>query len=120
MRMKCHLQYERNYCNLMQLKGYHAERVAASGRRKGSVCDAVLFTPDASYLVEIKSTKAKSFSLKRGLHGLVERCDGLQILPLIAVYFKSAHSSKGSGHWVMKIITDKLERINVNDKSDKI
>ena len=120
MRLKSHLQYERNFCNLMQLKSYHAERVAASGRRKGSVCDAVLFTPDNSYLVEIKSTKAKSYSLKRGLHGLVEQCVGLHILPLVAVYFKSSHSSQGAGHWVIKIITDKIERVNIDDESDRI
>ncbi|MBR9700194.1 hypothetical protein GOV09_07085 [Candidatus Woesearchaeota archaeon] len=77
----------------MQSEGYHSERVAASGSRRGSFCDAVLFTPGNSYLVEVKSTKTKSCSLKKGLHGLVERCEGLHILPLVAVYFKSSHSS---------------------------
>lgn len=120
MRMKCHLQYERDFCNLMNEKGFHSERVAASGRRKNSVCDAVLFTPNNSYLVEVKSTKTESYSLKKGLHGLVERCEGLHILPLVAVYFKSIHSSQGSGRWVWKKITNDLLRVDKNDECDKL
>lgn len=119
MRLKSHLQYERDFCNLMNEQGFHTERVAASGRRKESVCDAVLFTLNKTYLVEVKSTKEKSFSLKRGLHGLLPVCSKHNVLPLLAVYFKSSHSSKGKGKWVFKIINDNLEKVSVNDGCDE-
>jgi Holliday junction resolvase len=120
MRLKSHLQYERNFCNLSQSIGWHAERVAASGRRRGSVCDAVLFTQKASYLVEIKSTRANSFSLANGLHGLVEVADKLPVKALIAVYFKSSHSCKGKGVWVWKVITKDLGSVKRDDRPDEI
>jgi len=104
----------------MQLIGYHTERVAASGRRRASVCDAVLFTGRKSYLVEVKSTKEKFFSVQKGLHGIIEACEKVNILPLIAIYFKSSHSSEGSGRWVLKIITKDLEKVKCDDRSDEI
>jgi len=89
MRLKTHLQYERNFCNEMQSKGYHTERVASSGRRRGAVCDAVLFSSTKSYLVEIKATSAKKFYLKGQLHGILEVCEKHNCLPLLAIYVKS-------------------------------
>lgn len=120
MRLKSHLQYERDFCNVMKERGFHTERVAASGRRKGAVCDAVLFSDKRVYLVEVKSTKEKSFSLRNGLHGLLPVCSKYNLTPLIAVYFKSSHSSKGKGRWVFKIIDDELEKVNFDDGCDEL
>jgi len=120
MKLKSHLQYERDFCNMMKTAGFHTERVAASGRRKGSVCDAVLFTSGNCFLVEVKSTRHKFFDLSGGLHGIVEACEGRNVLPLIAVYFKSHHSSEGPGRWVLKVINKELRRIDKHDRSEEI
>jgi Holliday junction resolvase len=105
---------------MMKERGFHTERVAASGRRKGAVCDAVLFTLNKTYLVEVKSTREKSFSLRRGLHGLLPVCSKFNVLPLIAVYFKSSHSSRGKGRWVLKVINENMEKVSINDGCDEL
>jgi len=119
MRLKSHLQYERDFCNLMKEKGYHTERVAASGRRKYSVCDAVLFTKKESFLVEVKSTREEVYRMT-GLHGIIEKALEFNITPLLAVYFKSAHSSKGQGVWVFKRLNNPLSEVRKNDRCDEV
>jgi len=115
--IKSQLQYERDFCNLMCELGHHAERVSSSGKRKLSVCDAVLITLLKTYLVEVKATKEKSFKIK-GLHGNVEVANKFNILPLIAVRFKG--NCHKPGRWVWKIITPNINKINFEDESDKI
>lgn len=80
--LKSQLQYERDFCNMMCDVGHHAERVSASGKRKKSVCDAVLITLIKTYLVEVKATQEKVFYV-RGLHGLVEVAQKYNITPII-------------------------------------
>lgn len=115
--LKSQLQYERDFCNMMCDVGYHAERVSASGKRKKSVCDAVLITIIKTYLVEVKATQEKVFYL-RGLHGLVEVAERFNIKSLLAVRFKG--NSHKPGKWVLKIITPDLNKINFEDESDKL
>lgn len=119
MRLKSHLQYERDFCNLMKEQGFHTERVAASGRRKYSVCDVILFSKEKVYLVEVKSTAEEKFKM-RGLHGIIEKANEFNISPLLAVYFKSSHSSQGSGKWVLKLLNSELKEVTKNDRSDEI
>jgi Holliday junction resolvase len=103
----------------MKSKGFHTERVAASGRRKFSVCDAVLFTKKESFLVEVKSTREEVYRMT-GLHGIIEKASEFNITPLLAVYFKSSHSSKGEGVWVFKRLSNQLSEVTKNDRSDEI
>ncbi len=119
MRLKSHLQYERDFCNLMKSKGYHTERVAASGRRQYSVCDAVLFSKKEVFLVEVKSTREVVYRMT-GLHGIIEKALEFNITPLLAVYFKSSHSSKGEGVWVFKRLNANLSEVRRNDRSDEV
>ena len=119
MRLKSHLQYERDFCNLMKEQGYHTERVAASGRRKHSVCDVILFSKKRTFMVEVKSTSEKKFRI-RGLHGIIEKAQEFNVAPLLAVYFKSPHSSRGKGRWVLKRLDDNIKEVCKDDGSDKI
>lgn len=119
MRLKSHLQYERDFCNLMKERGFHTERVAASGRRKYSVCDVVLFSKTKTFLVEVKSTASDKFRMT-GLHGIIEKASEFNICSLLAVYFKSSHSSQGSGKWVLKLLNSELKEVTKNDRSDEI
>ena len=118
MKLKCHLQYERDYCNLMQSKGFHTERVAASGRRKLSVCDTITMRAGHVYLTEIKSTKFEKYIFypKQELLN-VSATHSIPIL--LAIYFKSSHSSKGKGNWVFKRIFGRTE-VTKDDKSDML
>lgn len=115
--LKSQLQYERDFCNLMCKTGHHSERVASSGKRHFSVCDAVLITQIKTYLVEVKATKEKTFYI-RGLHGIVEVAQKYNVLPLIAVRFKG--NSHKPGKWVCKIITPNLNKINFDDEPDQL
>lgn len=117
LKIKSQLQYERDFCNLMCQQGHHAERVASSGKRFLSVCDSVLITKNNTYLVEVKATKEKSFKL-RGLHGNVETAIKFNIKPLIAVRFKG--NSHNPGKWVIKIISPNLNKVTIQDGSDKL
>lgn len=119
MRLKTHLQYERDFCNMMKDKGFHTERVAASGRRKYSVCDVILFSKSAVFMVEVKSTASDKFRMT-GLHGVIEKAIEFNVQALLAVYFKSSHSSKGSGKWVLKRLNSDLKEVTKNDRSDEI
>ncbi len=116
MKLKCHLQYERDFCNLMASRGYHTERIASSGRRKKSVCDAVMFSKNESFLVEIKSTSKNVMRLDK-LHGIIEKANEFNITPLLVVYFKSKHSSEGKGKWIMKRLNG-ITKVLKNDQSD--
>ena len=107
MRLKSHLQYERDFCNLMKERGFHTERVAASGRRRYSVCDLIMFSKDEVFMVEVKSTKESKFRM-RGLHGVIEIANEYNVVPLLAVYFKSSHSSQGKGCWVLKRLDENI------------
>ena len=119
MRLKTHLQYERDFCNMMKEKGFHAERVAASGRRKYSVCDVILFSKTEVFMVEVKSTASDVFRVK-GLRGVIEKSAEFNVIPLLAVYFKSTHSSQGKGRWVMKRLDKNVKEVCKNDRSDEI
>lgn len=119
MRLKTHLQYERDFCNLMKEEGYHTERVAASGRRKHSVCDLILFSKKEVFMVEVKSTKEAKFRV-HGLHGVVEKALEFNVVPLLVVYFKSSHSSKGKGCWVMKRLDKEIMEVRKDDRSDEV
>ena len=119
MRLKSHLQYERDFCNLMKERGFHTERVAASGRRQYSVCDAVLFSKKETFLIEVKSTREVVYRMT-GLHGIIEKAIEFNIVPLLAVYFKSSHSSQGQGQWVFKRLNDSVKEVRKNDRSDEI
>lgn len=119
MRLKSHLQYERDFCNMMKERGFHTERVAASGRRQYSVCDAVLFTKKEVFLVEVKSTRENVFRIN-GLHGIAEKATEFNIIPLLAVYFKSSHSSKGQGCWIIKRLNDSVLEVRKDDRSDEV
>jgi len=115
--LKSQLQYERDFCNIMCNIGNHAERVAASGKRKKSVCDAVVITMIRTYLAEVKATKKKTFYVK-GLHGLVEVSEKFNIKPILAVRFKG--NCHNPGRWVWKIITPHLNKVVFEDESDTI
>ena len=115
--LKSQLQYERDFCNLMDSLGHHAERVAASGRRKNSVCDTVLLTSKSTYLVEVRATKEKKYKLAN-LHGLVEVAKKFNIPSLIAVRFKG--NCHLPGRWVHKVITNELSEVGFYDESDPI
>ena len=119
MRLKTHLQYERDFCNLMKEQGYHTERVAASGRRKFSVCDLIMFSKHEVFMVEVKSTKEAKFRI-HGLHGVVEIASEYNVVPLLAVYFKSSHSSYGKGGWVMKRLDREIMEVRKDDRSDEV
>ena len=119
MKLKSHLQYERDFCNLMDEKDFHTERVAASGRRKHSVCDVILFSKSTVFMVEVKSTGLTKFRVKR-LHGVVEKALEFNVMPLLAVYFKSSHSSQGKGKWVLKLLDKEVKEVTDNDRSDEI
>lgn len=119
MRLKTHLQYERDFCNIMKDRGFHTERVAASGRRKHSVCDLILFSKQEVFMVEVKSTKEVKFRM-RGLHGVIEIAQEYNVVLLLAVYFKSSHSSQGSGKWVLKRLDKEVKEVTKNDRSDEI
>lgn len=119
MKLKTHLQYERDFCNLMKERGFHTERVAASGRRKYSVCDVILFSKSEVFMVEVKSTSFEKFKVN-GLHGVIETAVEFNVIPLLAVYFKSSHSSKGRGCWVMKRLDENIKEVKKDDRSDKV
>ena len=118
MRLKSHLQYERDYCNMMNEQGFHTERVAASGRRKKSVCDAITFKYGWVYLTEIKSTKQIKYVYKPK-EELMAVSQKHSIPVLLAVYFKSSHSSQGKGRWVLKKVFGVME-VTKDDESDRI
>jgi len=104
---------------MMKERGFHTERVAASGRRKYSVCDVILFSKSEAFMVEVKSTSLERFDMK-GLHGVIEKAVEFNVVPLLAVYFKSSHSSKGTGVWVMKRLDESIKEIRKDDRSDKV
>ena len=116
-KLKSQLQYERDFCNLVCGKGYHSERVAASGRRILSVCDAVVITYKMTYLTEVRATKKKVYKIAN-LHGLVEIALKYNILSLLAVRFKG--NCHKPGRWVWKVITPELKKVEFNDESDNI
>jgi Holliday junction resolvase len=103
----------------MKEQGYHTERVAASGRRKFSVCDLIMFSKQEVFMVEVKSTREVKFRIK-GLHGVVETATDYKVVPLLAIYFKSSHSSMGKGCWVMKRLDKQLVEVRKDDRSDQV
>jgi Holliday junction resolvase len=103
----------------MKERGFHTERVAASGRRKHSVCDLIMFSKNEVFMVEVKSTKEKKFRI-RELHGVIEIAQEYNVIPLLAVYFKSSHSSKGKGCWVMKRLNENIMEVSKDDRSDEV
>ena len=115
--LRSQLQYERDFCDLMDKQGHHAERVASSGRRKNSVCDVIVISTNRTYLVEIRATKSKTYRISN-LHGIVEVSSRYNVVPLIAVRFKGNRYTPG--RWVWKIIAKDLKKVDFNDRSDQI
>jgi Holliday junction resolvase len=103
----------------MKERGFHTERVAASGRRKHSVCDLIMFSKSEVFMVEVKSTKEAKFRM-RGLHGVIEIAQEYNVVPLLAVYFKSSHSFQGKGCWVLKRLDENVMEVRKDDRSDKV
>lgn len=118
MGYKQQLQYERDYCNMICDRGIHAERVASSGARRKSVCDAITFSLKSAYLTEIKSTKKKVFKFI-DTHGIFSKANSLLIECLLCIYFKSSHSSKGKGRWVIKKIYSTEMVVRCDDECDE-
>jgi Holliday junction resolvase len=89
----CHnKQYEREFATLMCLEGHHCERVAGSGSAKEAVCDCVLFRDGKSFLVEVKSTRDKTFYVRTHiriqLELMMQTAKKQGINALLAVKFK--------------------------------
>ncbi|GBC75047.1 hypothetical protein HRbin06_00358 [archaeon HR06] len=109
--------YEREFCDFVITKGYHAERIAGSGLRRESVCDAVLIKDGKAYLVEIKSTRDKVYYLsdKQGVRErikeLIKVSKKCGAIPLLAVRFK------GKNKWVVKRLNYRLKKVDSRDKS---
>ena len=113
-------QYEREFCEYAESIGFHAERVAGSGLRKKSVCDVVLIRDGQSYLVEVKSTREKTFYVsdkrdtRERLDELINAAKKSGAIPLLAVRFKSKGRRKT---WVVKVLSSKISKVPRNDKS---
>ena len=116
---KSQLQYERNFCDLMYSRGCHTERVAASGRRRHSICDVVCFTLNSPYICEIKATRESRFVFVDE-KGMKETANKFNMSALLAIYFKSSHSSQGKGNWVFKTINQYKMVVKKDDKSENI
>lgn len=113
-------RYEREFCEYAENRGYHAERVAGSGFRKDSVCDAVLIKDGQGYLVEIKSTKDGTFYVSDNL-GTRQRLNTLMrvakksgAIPLLAVRFKKRGKRKT---WIVKMLSSEFDKISRNAES---
>lgn len=113
-------QYEREFCEYAENEGFHAERIAGSGSRKKSVCDVVLVKEGQGYLVEVKSTKDKTYYVsdkpdtRERLNELIKVAKNCGAIPLLAVRFKHRGKKKV---WVVKILLSKLDKVSRNDKS---
>jgi len=92
--MRSGVKYEREFCRYAEEKGYHAERVAGSGKLSFSVCDVVLIKDGKPYLVEVKSTNKEIYYIsskpqsRRKIIRLIEVAEKYGAVPLIAVWFK--------------------------------
>lgn len=113
-------KYEVEFCEYAEDKGFHAERIAGSGHRKKSVCDVVLIKDGQSYLVEVKSTRGKTYYVsdkpdtRERLNELVKVAEKSGAIPLLAVRFKSKGRRKT---WVVKTPSSKLEKVPRNANS---
>ena len=113
-------QYEREFCECAENKGFHAERVAGSGLRQKSVCDVVLIKDGQGYLVEVKSTKDKTYYVsdkpdtRERLNELIKVANKSGAIPLLAVRFKHRGKKKV---WIVKTLSSKLDKVSRNDKS---
>jgi len=113
-------QYEREFCEYAENEGFHAERVAGSGLRKKSVCDVVLVKDGQGYLVEVKSTRDKTYYVsdkpdtRERLDELVKVAKKSGAIPLLAVRFKHRGKRKT---WVVKTLSSKLDKVSRNEKS---
>ncbi len=105
----CHnKQYERQYSDMMCVQGHHSERVAGSGSAKEAVCDCVLFKDGKSFLVEVKTTKEKTFYVRKHvrlqLETMVRVANEQNIRALIAVKFKHRK-------WKQVDITEQIPKV---------
>ena len=113
-------QYEREFCEYSEKEGFHAERVAGSGRREKSVCDIVLVKDGQGYLVEVKSTKDKTYyvsnipNTRARLNELIKVSKKSGAIPLLAVRFKHRGRKKV---WVVKLLSSNLSKITRDGKS---
>ena len=83
------------------------------------MCDAVCFTLTAVYLTEVKATHAKKYAYK-DTKDLIVTAEKVNVKALLAVYFKSTHSSQGKGRWVYKILDNKQMAVRKDDRPDNI
>jgi Holliday junction resolvase len=113
-------QYEREFCEYAENERFHAERVAGSGVRKKSVCDVVLIKDGQGYLVEVKSTRDKTYYIsdkpntRERLNELIEAAKKSGAIALLAVRFKRKGKKK---NWVIKKLSSKLDKVPSNGKS---
>jgi len=113
-------QYEREFCEYAESRGFHAERVAGSGSRKKSVCDVVLIRNGQGYLVEVKSTKDKTYYVsdkpgtRKRLNELIMVANKSGAIPLLAVRFKNRGKKKS---WIVKTLSLKLDKVTRNEES---
>lgn len=111
-------QYEREFCEYAESKGFHAERVAGSGLREKSVCDVVLIKDGQGYLVEIKSTKDNVYyvsdkpGIKERLIELINIAEKCGAIPLLAVRFKGKRKI-----WIIKKLSLDLWKVSIDDES---
>ncbi|MFC1774993.1 hypothetical protein ACFLZN_01610 [Nanoarchaeota archaeon] len=101
-------RYERQFVHMMCESGYHAERIADSGKGKYSVCDCILFKEGISYLVEVKATKFPVFVVNKyareQFQKMIDVCSKNHIVPLLAIRFKN----RGWKQIVLKEIPKKI------------
>lgn len=113
-------QYEREFCEYAENRGFHGERVAGSGLRKKSVCDVVLIKDGQGYLVEVKSTKDKTYYVsdkpdtRERLDELIKVANRSGAIPLLAVRFKSRGRKR---IWIVKELQPRLDKVPRNDKT---
>lgn len=113
-------KYEREFCEYVESMGFHAERVAGSGLRQKSVCDVVLIKDGQGYLVEIKSTRDKTYyvsdkpGVKERLMELINVANKCGALPLLAIRFKGKKKV-----WIIKKLPLDMEKwkVSINDES---
>jgi Holliday junction resolvase len=114
------VRYERELCEYAEPLGYHAERVAGSGRGRLSVCDIVLMKDGRGYLVEVKSTRNDTYYVsdkpetRQRLQDLINVSEKCEATPLLAVRFKRRGKRR---RWVIKKLDENLSRVNPQEET---
>ena len=84
--------YERVFSNWLCINGHHAERTAASGAARLSVCDIVGIIDQVTYLIEIKRCKSNKLRLQpreiKQLNRLLDVCEKHKLKALLVIKWK--------------------------------